>query len=85
MASMDNSIHHFSDLFAQLGLPSDERSIRLFIVVHTPLAAGIQLPDASFWTSAQAEFLCEALRQDSDWAVLVDQLNEALRGSEGVQ
>ena len=82
MAGMENSIHHFSDLFAQLGLPSDAPSIRQFIAAHTPLAAGVKLPEASFWTPAQAAFLCDALRQDSDWALLVDQLSEALRPSE---
>jgi hypothetical protein len=76
---MDNPIHLFSDLFAQLGLPADEPGIRQFIAAHTPLAADLELPLASFWTPAQAAFLREALLQDSDWAELVDQLSQALR------
>ena len=79
---MDKPIHHFCELFAQLGLPSDEHGIRQFIAAHTPLAADVKLPDAPFWTSAQAAFLCEALLQDSDWALLVDQLSETLRRPE---
>lgn len=79
MERMNSSIHHFSDLFAQLGLPSDAQNIRQFIAAHSPLAAGVKLPDAPFWTPAQAAFLCDALRQDSDWAMLADQLSQALR------
>jgi len=80
--AMDNPIHHFNDLFAQLGLPSDEPGIRQFIAAHTPLAADVKLPQAPFWTPAQAAFLREALLQDSDWAELVDQLSESLRRPE---
>jgi hypothetical protein len=31
---MDMSLHRFTDLFAQLGLASDEASIRGFITAH---------------------------------------------------
>ncbi len=37
---MDMSVHRFAELFAQLGLPSDEPAIRRFIATHSPLAAG---------------------------------------------
>jgi len=76
---MNKSIHHFHDLFAQLGLPCEEQNIQQFIGTHSPLAADIRLADAPFWTPAQASFLHEALLQDSDWAELADQLNNALR------
>ncbi|MCM2295193.1 DUF2789 domain-containing protein [Rhodoferax sp.] len=76
---MDNTIHHFHDLFAQLGLPYDNVSIEQFIGSHSPLAPEVKLPEASFWTSAQATFLREACVQDADWAGLADQLNVALR------
>ncbi|WP_296445779.1 DUF2789 domain-containing protein [Rhodoferax sp. UBA5149] len=79
---MNTPIHHFSDLFAQLGLPCDAPGIRQFIATHTPLAADVKLADAPFWTPAQATFLHEALHQDSDWAELVDQLNASLRPPE---
>ncbi len=80
---MDKPIHHFNDLFAQLGLPSDEQSIKQFLAAHTPLAADIELRHAPFWTPTQAAFLGEAILEDSDWAVLVDQLSGALRRAEG--
>ncbi len=79
---MDKSSHHFSELFAQLGLPADAPGIAKFLIEHAPLAGNIKLPDAKFWSPAQAAFLREALLEDSDWAELVDQLSEALRDPE---
>lgn len=76
---MDKSIHRFHELFAQLGLPCDNVSIEQFIESHSPLATEVKLPDAPFWTSAQAAFLREACMQDADWAGLADQLSVALR------
>ncbi|GAB3359523.1 MULTISPECIES: DUF2789 domain-containing protein [Giesbergeria] len=76
---MENSVHRFHDLFAQLGLPADTEGISAFLAAHRPLDSHVSLADAPFWSSAQAAFLREALLQDSDWAELVDQLNGALR------
>lgn len=77
---MDQPIHQFSDLFAQLGLPNDEQAIQQFIITNSPLASDIELADAPFWTDSQAAFLKEEKLEDADWAELVDQLNLALRG-----
>ena len=77
---MDQPIHQFSDLFAQLGLPNDEQAIQQFIITNSPLASDIELADAPFWTASQAAFLKEEKLEDADWAELVDQLNLALRG-----
>lgn len=76
---MDQAIHPFQELFAQLGLPSDANSVEQFIKMHSPLPGHIALPDADFWTRAQADFLRETLQEDADWANQVDQLSEALR------
>lgn len=76
---MENSVHRFHDLFAQLGLPSDAAGIQAFLTAHSGLESHIQLADAPFWTAAQATFLREALLEDSDWAELADQLSAALR------
>lgn len=78
---MEKPVHRFTELFAQLGLPSDEQGILRFLVTHAPLAAEVALADAPFWTPAQATFLREEILEDADWAELVDQLNAALRGS----
>ena len=76
---MNKPMHHFSDLFAQLGLPNDELGIKHFIASHFPLSPDFRLPDAPFWSPTQAAFLREAILQDSDWVVMVDQLSAALR------
>ena len=76
---MTPSFHHFSELFAQLGLPRDDAGIRAFIERHRPLPAATLLADAPFWTPAQAALLHEQKQQDADWAEIVDQLNLALR------
>ncbi|GJG97837.1 DUF2789 domain-containing protein [Cupriavidus pauculus] len=76
---MDTPFHQFSDLFAQLGLPSDEASIRAFIGSHSPLASDVDLWDAPYWTPAQATLLRDEIMEDADWAEAVDQLNLALR------
>lgn len=81
MTRMNNLIHRFTELFAQLGLPSTEPEIRKFIAEHSPLADHVALADAPFWTVAQATFLKEELFRDADWAAVVDQLNAALRAS----
>ncbi|MFO1419884.1 MAG: DUF2789 family protein [Candidatus Competibacteraceae bacterium] len=55
-----------STLFDQLGLPSDAVAIRNFIHWHRPLDPKIGLQQASWWTPAQAEFLQQAIEEDSD-------------------
>ncbi|CAG9172924.1 hypothetical protein LMG23992_02371 [Cupriavidus laharis] len=76
---MEQAFHRFSELFAQLGLPSDEPGIRQFISTHAPLPGDVELADAPFWTPAQAAMLRDEIADDADWAEVVDQLNVALR------
>ncbi|HWT53273.1 MAG TPA: DUF2789 domain-containing protein [Rhodocyclaceae bacterium] len=76
---MDEPVHPLRELFSQLGLDSDHAFIEAFITRHAPLHDAIKLDQAPFWTPQQAQFLCEALRDDADWASVVDQLNVALR------
>lgn len=70
-------------MYTQLALPNHQDDIGRFIAAHRTLGPDIALPDAPYWTPAQSSFLREALQQDSDWAELVDQLNQALRVSQG--
>ena len=70
---MDTSSHDFAALFKQLGLPNSQQEIDAFLAAHR-LAQGQALVDAPFWNAAQAEFLREALDDDSDWAEEVDEL-----------
>ncbi len=76
---MHAAFHRYGELFDQLGLPSSTVEIRTFIAAHAPLPGEFKLEDAPFWTPAQAQFLREAVCEDSDWAALADQLNAALR------
>ncbi len=75
---MDLSNHTMSELFDQLGLPSDEDAIQQFVANHRPLPQNTLLSEANFWTPAQAQFLREQLQRDADWAEVVDQLNMSL-------
>lgn len=79
---MNKAIHHFSELFAQLGLPNGNHSISHFLTTHASMADCERLPDAPYWTPSQAAFLRESLTHDSDWTGLVDQLSAALRRPE---
>lgn len=72
--------HSLHDLFEQLGLPSRKDEIEAFIASHRPLPPGVTLPEASFWTPVQTQFLREASHGDADWAVQVDELNVRLLG-----
>lgn len=74
---MESHSHEFEELFAQLGLPHSETEIRRFIATHA-LPQHTRLPDAEFWTPAQAEFLRDAWKADADWVPVIDQLNSAL-------
>jgi hypothetical protein len=78
---MESPVHTLRNLFAQLGLPSDEAGIARFIETHGPLPDSMLLPDAPFWTSSQAGFLREEIIGDADWAQVIDELNVNLHGS----
>lgn len=76
---MDISPHNLAGLFDQLGLASDEESIRAFIEEHSPLDPELALADAAFWNPGQRAFLLETLAEDSDWTELVEHLDTFLR------
>ena len=76
---MEEFEHNMSNLFAQLGLPTVEKEIDLFIELHSPIAPDVPLDQASFWNESQAQFLREAISEDSDWSEMVDQLDARLR------
>lgn len=74
-----NSTHNLNDLFDQLGLPSADEKIDLFIEKKKGLLPSTKLAEASFWTSHQSAFLSEATAEDADWAQVVDELDSLLR------
>jgi len=76
---MELSKHTVADLFMQLGLPSEPADIERFVASHKPLPPDVRLPDASFWSASQSQFLREELIEDADWAEVVDRLSVMLR------
>ena len=76
---MDSTFHPMRELFAQLGLPDDDAAIDEFIREHRPLDMSLRLCDAPFWSASQAALIKEKMRDDSDWAVLIDTLSAQLR------
>lgn len=75
---MESSLHTLNNLFAQLGLPSDDVEIDNFIKNHSHLDTSLSLSEAPFWTPSQAAFLREEILKDADWAEVIDQLNARL-------
>ena len=75
---MDTSAHTLEALFQQLGLSNTSESIEAFLG-NNHLPREIPLERAAFWSVSQAQFLHEAIEQDSDWAEVVDQLDAQLR------
>ncbi|RMV80130.1 hypothetical protein ALP05_03394 [Pseudomonas caricapapayae] len=74
---MEQTTTTINDLFAQLGLDSDDKSIEAFVASRT-LPDDVKLIDAEFWTPQQADFLKEQLHEDAEWAMPVDELNVRL-------
>ncbi|WP_347911833.1 DUF2789 domain-containing protein [Pseudomonas grandcourensis] len=71
---MESPTHDLKGLFDQLGLDSSQKAIDGFIAGHS-LPGDKKLIDAEFWSPQQAGFLKEQLREDADWARVVDDLN----------
>lgn len=66
-----------TNLFDQLGLDSSPEGIQEFIRGHR-LEQGTLLVDAPFWTDAQRALFSQQWHADATWAIVVDQLSEAL-------
>lgn len=75
---MQAQLHTMNNLFAQLGLPSDEAAVEDFIAAHRPLENGTALYRAPFWSASQRTFLKEEIIEDADWAAVIDELNGRL-------
>lgn len=80
---MEKPTHSLPSLFKQLGLPDDAESIDKFIASHSPLKPELHLADAFFWSASQKQFLRDEIREDADWAEVVDQLNVLLHEGRG--
>lgn len=67
-----------STLFAQLGLPNEQADIDSFVEAHPLASDDVYLSDADFWTEAQKKFLRDEIKEDAEWALVVDELNVLL-------
>lgn len=77
---MDTATHDLQTLFAQLGLDNSDADIEEFIHQHAgTLSDSMHLHQAPFWSASQAKFLAESVRDDADWAEVVDSLSALLR------
>ena len=74
---MDTTASSMTNLFLQLGLPAGKDEIAAFIRGHQ-LPEDVRVTEAAFWNAGQCQFLREEWREDADWAIVVDELNEAL-------
>ncbi len=74
---MDETTPSMTTLFQQLGLDDSNEGIARFIR-ENQLASDTVITKAPVWTDAQRQFLSEQLGADAAWAIIVDQLNEAL-------
>ncbi|ROR23142.1 uncharacterized protein DUF2789 [Comamonas sp. BIGb0124] len=74
---MNSADPTMTNLFLQLGLDAEPETIAEFIQSHQ-LPADTLIADASFWSDAQRQFIAEQIKADAPWALIVDQLNEAL-------
>lgn len=75
--TMNTADPRMTHLFEQLGLDSSDDAIADFIQKH-PLDAKTYISAAPFWSDSQRALIAEKLASDDNWAIVVDQLNEAL-------
>jgi hypothetical protein len=74
---MDTTESNMTNLFLQLGLPAEKEAIAAFIRGHQ-LPEDVRVSEAGYWNDGQRQFLREQLVVDADWAIIVDELSEAL-------
>lgn len=74
---MDTTESNMTNLFLQLGLPAQKHEIAEFIRTHQ-LPEDVRVSEAEFLSDSQRQFLREEWVEDADWAIVVDELNQAL-------
>lgn len=74
---MDTTESNMTNLFLQLGLPAEKHEIADFIRDHQ-LSEDVRVSEAPFLSDGQRQFLREQWVVDADWAIVVDELNQAL-------
>lgn len=81
---MDTTESNMTNLFLQLGLPAEKSEIADFIRDHQ-LPEDVRVSEAEFLSEGQRQFLREQWVVDADWAIAVDELNQALHADAVVE
>lgn len=66
-----------NDLFAQLGLDSDDEAIEQFIKTHQ-LPEAVPMKNADFWNEKQRQFIIDEYENNAVWVMVLDELNVRL-------
>ena len=66
-----------TNLFLQLGLDASEQGIAEFIKANQ-LPNTVTMCEAPYWNASQRELLSDQLKSGAPWALIVDQLSQAL-------
>ncbi|MFT7559786.1 MAG: hypothetical protein ACI93R_001701 [Flavobacteriales bacterium] len=75
---MDTTLHKIEDLFLRLGIPNSPQAIEAF-VKNIHLTDNMLLEQSAVWSEGQAQFIHQALAEDSDWHETLDHLSSQLR------
>ena len=81
---MHGNVYTMSDLFKQLGLPSDPKSIADFISHNAGVCRLTPLAQAPMWNDCQRAFLKEAIAQDAEWCIPAERLTSLLSECEPI-
>ena len=79
---MTTSAQKLTTLFDRLGLDSNDHAIQTFIEKHRPLPRSTPLHKANIWSQFQAAILEEAIKEDTNFAELVELLESMLKDNE---
>lgn len=71
--------HQLSSLFKQLGMAHDTAAIENFINDNSVVPDGTEIHELQCWSRSQTNFLQQAITEDAEWCIGVDQLNTVLR------
>lgn len=73
------------DLFTQLGLDASDEGIDKFIEDHKGMNKSRHIEEAPFWNASQCAFLKQAIDEDAEWVVIIDDLNAQLHHDQSGQ
>ena len=79
---MTLSTQQLGVLFDRLGLDSDDQAIKTFIEKNRPIPRSTPLHEAGIWSQFQAAILEGAIKEDTNFAEMVETLEALLKDVE---